>query len=253
MPLLSHAAPAAPRHAMLLAAGLGARMRPLTAHTAKPLLQLDGRPLLDHALDRLEAAGVARVVVNAHWQADRVAAHLAAHPRAARLAVRREESLLDTGGAVAAARADGLLGDGPFFVVNGDNYWLDGPAPTLDRMADAFRRTGADAVLLMHRTCAVHAETGRGDFVIDGWGVPRRPAEGEIAPFLYAGLQLLAPALFRDPPGPRFSMNLLWDRAIAAGRLRALVHDGLWFHVSRPDDLAEAEHALLEQRTGETR
>lgn len=242
-----------PRAAMLLAAGHGMRMRPLTEGTAKPLLALDGRPLLDHALDRLEAAGIETVVVNAHWQAERVAAHLAGSARRARIVLRREEALLDTGGAVAAALAEGLLGDLPFFVVNGDSFWLDGPAPALARMAAAWDPQALDAVLLVHRSFQVHAETGDGDFAVDKWGAVRRRREREIVPYVYAGVQLLSPALFRDAPAGAFSMNLLWDRAIADGRLRAVVHDGLWFHLSRPADLGEAEHALAARATGETR
>lgn len=237
---------------MVLAAGLGTRMRPLTAHTAKPLLQLDGRPMLDHALDRLDAAGIGQVVVNTHWQAGQVAAHLADQPRRLRVVVRHEHALLDTGGAVAAALADGLLGDTPFLVVNGDNYWLDGPVPTLDRLAAAWTDAD-DGCLLVHRAFQVRADTGAGDFVLDAWGRPRRPHEREIVPYVFAGLQMLSPRLFQAAPAAPFSMNLLWDRAMAAGRLRGLVHDGLWFHVSRPADLAETQRALAEQRTGDTR
>ncbi len=238
------------RHAMVLAAGLGTRMRPLTEATAKPLLPLGGRSLIDHALDRLLAAGVEEVVVNTHWQAERLEAHLRARP-APSVTIRREPALLDTGGAVAAALARGLLGNA-FFTVNGDSVWLDGPTPALDRLAAAFDPAEADAVLLVHRTFQVHSEVGTGDFAVDAWGTPRRPAAREIVPYVYAGVQLATPALFRDAGPAPFSLNALWDPVIAAGRLRCVVHDGLWFHLSRPQDLCEAETALLARETSET-
>lgn len=240
------------RCAMLLAAGLGLRMRPLTEHTAKPLLPLGGRALLDHALDRLEAAGVQRVVVNTHWQAARVEHHLAKRSGLLEIILRPEDALLDTGGAVAAALADDLLGDGPFFVVNGDSFWMDGPTPTLNRIAASF--DGAvDAVLLVHRTFQIHSDVGAGDFAVDPWGKLRRRREREIVPYLFAGVQLASAALFERAPAGPFSLNRLWDEAIGAGRLRAVVHDGLWFHLSRPSDLSEAETALHARETGESR
>ena len=240
------------RAAMLLAAGLGTRMRPLTDHTAKPLLPLGGRPLMDHALDRLAAAGVERVVINTHWQAELVARHLERRGGSPATVLRTETDLLDTGGAVAAALADGALGDEPFFVVNGDSFWLDGPTPALDRIA-ASLAPGLDGVLLVHRTFQVHSEAGKGDFALDSWGVLRRRREREIVPYVYAGVQLATRALFADAPIGPFSANLAWDRAIEAGRLRAVVHDGLWFHLSRPHDLSEAEASLHARETGETR
>jgi len=242
---------APPRTAMLLAAGLGTRMRPLTAETAKPLLPLMGRPLLDHALDRLGAAGVERVVVNAHWHAERIAAHLTARSKASRppeARLRREDMLLDTGGGVRVALAEGLLGPGPFYVLNGDAFWLDGPTPALTRLAGALDPAEADAMLLLHRAFQVHADVGSGDFALDPWGMPRRPEEHELVPYIFAGLQIVTPALFAPvaglAPDQPFSMNLVWDRALAAGRLRARVHDGMWFHLSTPADLAQAEFVL---------
>ena len=239
--------------AILLAAGFGTRMRPLTETTPKPLLQLGGRALLDRALDRLADAGVARVVVNAHWQAGQFRAHLQARTQPPETVLREEASLLDTGGAVMAALADGLLGAGeaPFYVVNGDTVWLDGPMPALDRVADALT-PGADAAILVHRTFQIHADVGYGDFFLDPWGVPRRRGEREVAPYIYAGVTLARPALFAGWPTGAVSMNAVWDRAIATRRLAAVVHDGLWFHLTRPSDLDEAEYALAAQLTGPT-
>lgn len=240
-----------PRAAMLLAAGLGTRMRPLTEHTAKPLLPLGGRTLLDHALDRLAAAGVETVVVNTHWQAERVAAHLAAYRRdGMEIVLRGESALLDTGGAVRAALD--RLGPDPFYVVNGDTFWLDGPTPALTRLAGAWSEA-ADAVLLVHRTFQIQGGHDAGDFAIDQLGFARRRAPGEIVPYVYAGVQLLAPSLFAAAPEGPFSMNLVWDRAIVAGRARAVVHDGLWYHLSTPPDLADAESNLQARATGDAR
>ena len=239
-----------PPTAMVLAAGLSKRMRPLTDRTAKPLLPLGGRALIDHALARLAEAGVETVVVNAHWQADRVAAHLAArsHPRTVLL---REAALLDTGGSVKAALD--LLGEAPFFVVNGDAFWVDGPIPALARLVAAFDPARVDGVLLLHRSFQVRAAVGFGDFALDPWGVPRRRGEREVVPYIYAGLQLISPDLLAGTPDGPFSMNLAWDEAMASGRLRAVVHDGLWFHLSTPADLAEAESLLQARLTGDTR
>jgi MurNAc alpha-1-phosphate uridylyltransferase len=156
--------------------------------------------------------------------------------------------LLDTGGGVRAALAEGLLGPGPFYVLNGDAFWLDGPTPALTRLAGALDPTEADAVLLLQRAYQVHADVGSGDFALDPWGLPRRPEENELVPYIFAGAQVVTPALFEPvaalAPDQPFSMNLLWDRAVAAGRLRALVHDGMWFHLSTPADLAQAESVL---------
>ena len=236
--------------AMLLAAGRGTRMRPLTENTAKPLLPLGRRSLLDHALDRLRDAGVDEVVVNAYWHADHVTAHLASRAGGPRTIVRREDTLLDTGGSAAAAL--GLLGPDPFFVVNGDTFWLDGPTPALGRLVAAWN-DGVDAVLLVQRGFQIQAEIGAGDFSVDPWGAIRRRREREIVPYIYAGIQLASPALFADAPAEKFSMNLLWDQAIARGRLRGVVHDGLWFHLSTPTDLATAEYQLHARAVGDGR
>ena len=236
--------------AMVLAAGLGNRMRPLTNVTAKPLLTLGGRTLLDHALDHLTEAGVETVAVNAHWQADAVAAHLAQRPSPPRTVLLREEHLLETGGGVRAAL--GVLGTDPFFVVNGDAFWLNGPTLALYRLAAALDDS-VDGVLLVHRSSHVHADVGFGDFALDKWGIPHRRQEREVVPYIYAGVQLIHPRLLLGMPEGAFSMNRAWDIALAAGRLRAVVHDGLWFHLSTPPDLAEAEQILEARFTGDTR
>ncbi len=236
-----------PHTAMLLAAGLGTRMRPLTDRTAKPLLPLGGKPLIEHALDRLAEVGVQTVVVNTFWHAELVEAHLAARlGRPPKVILRREATLLETGGGVKAALDS--LGPDPFYVVNGDAFWLNGPRSALERLAAAFDPAAVDGVLLVVRSFQVHAEVGRGDFALDQWGKLRRPKENEVVPYIYGGLQLITPKLLVGTPDGAFSMNLAWDTAMAAGRLRAVVHDGLWFHLSTPGDLAEAESMLQARR-----
>ncbi|MBX9701297.1 MAG: nucleotidyltransferase family protein [Acetobacteraceae bacterium] len=234
-------------HGMVLAAGLGLRMRPLTLTTPKPLLTLQGRSLLDRALDRFAAAGIGHAVVNAHWLAEQVAEAVAAR-RTPACEVQREAVLLETGGGV--LRALPRLGQGsspgPFVVANGDSVWLDGPTPALTRLAAAFDPARMDGLLLLVRAAQIEGEIGRGDFLMDPLGAIRRPREREISPYLFAGVQILHPALFDDAPEPDlpFSLNLLYDRAMERGRLFALVHDGVWFHLSTPPDLERAEAAL---------
>ncbi len=228
-------------HGMVLAAGLGQRMRPLTQNTAKPLLMLHGRSLLNRALDRFAAAGVTKVVVNAHWHAPQVAAAVAARTDLS-LSLQHEHDLLETGGGVTMALPK--LGTRPFVVANGDSVWLDGPTPALERLGATFDDESMDALLLVVRSAQVDGEVGRGDFLLDPLGRARRPKERELAPYIFSGVQVLSPRLFAAAPAGAFSLNRLYDQAIEAGRLYALVHDGVWFHLSTPADLARAEAAM---------
>jgi len=234
--------------AMVLAAGLGIRMRPLTDARPKPLVELAGRTLLDRALDRLGEAGVDRVVVNAHYRAEMIARHLEGRQE---IVLSREEVLLETGGGVKAALAH--LGDDPFFVVNSDAVWRDGPTPTLGRLAEFWSDADMDALLLLVPTPAVVGGSinDKGDYHLEPDGRARRRVEGEIAPFLFGGIQILHPRLFDDAPDGPFSLNLLYDRAQAAGRLHGIRHDGEWYHVGTPEDLAAAEAELGNGRAGE--
>ncbi|MDB5370159.1 MAG: Nucleotidyl transferase [Roseomonas sp.] len=225
---------------MVLAAGLGTRMRPLTEARPKPLLPLAGRTLLDHALDRIGEAGIGNVVVNAHWFPDLVEGICAARARPP--TVLREEPLLETGGGVRNALP--LLGDAPFLVVNGDAFWLDGPVSTIRRLAERFDPETMDGLLLMVRSAQVDSEVGHGDFLLDPLGRVRWPKEKEVSPYVYGGLQVIHPRLMEGSPEGPFSMHRQWTRAIEAGRLFGLVHDGAWFHLSRPIDLRRAEGAL---------
>lgn len=234
-----------PKSAMVLAAGLGTRLRPVTDHLPKPLIEVAGQTLLDHAIDRLATAGVERVVVNLHYKGELIAAQLARRSRP-RIELSREETLLETGGGV--KRALSLLGDF-FFVVNGDILWLDGLTPTLRRLAGAFNPKKMDAVLLLQRTVTAIGYEGRGDYFLDPAGIPRRRCEREIAPYIFAGIQILHRRLFDGVDDAVFSLKRLYDRAEDAGRLAAIVHDGEWFHVGTPDGLDCTRARLAELRT----
>ena len=233
-----------PKSAMVLAAGLGTRMRPISDTLPKPLIEIAGRTLLDHAIDRLALVGVERVVVNVHYKAAQVAARLAER-REPNIELSHEDQLLETGGGV--LRALPLLGEW-FFVVNADILWLDGKDYALCRLAAACDPDRMDAVLLFQRTTAAVGYDGSGDYFLDPLGVPRRRGEREIAPFLFAGIQLLHKRLFDGVAERRFSLNLLYDRADAAGRLHAILHDAEWYHVGTPEGLAATRARLTSHR-----
>ena len=235
---------AVPKTAMVLAAGLGTRMRPITDRVPKPLVEIAGQTLLDHALDRLALAGVERVVVNVHYKADMVIARLASRDRP-HIEISHEDDLLETGGGV--ARALPLLGEW-FFVVNSDVLWLDGKDYALARLAAAFDPARMDAVLLLQRTVTAVGYDGSGDYFLDPLGTPRRRREREVAPFLFAGLQVLHRRVFDGIAEPRFSLNRIYDRAEEAGRLHAIVHEGEWFHIGTPEGLAATRDRLSSHR-----
>ncbi len=228
-----------PTHAMVLAAGLGLRMRPITLTTPKPLVAVAGRTMLDRALDHLAEIGIERIVVNTHWLAAKIRDHLADRRH---IAVIHEKDLLETGGGV--ANALDLLGEEPFYVINSDIIWTNGAVPALERLAAAWDDGAMDAALLMQPTATAIGYDGAGDFFLDPTGVPRRRRDREVAPLLFAGVQILHPRLFVGAPSGKFSLNVLYDRALDEGRLIGLVHDGRWYHVGTPDALPEVE-ALL--------
>lgn len=235
------------RKAMVLAAGRGERMRPLTDKRPKPLIEVNGSPMIDQILDRLAAAGIEDAVVNLHYLGDQLHEHLEGRPRP-RVSFSREESLLDTGGGVTKALP--LLGEEPFFVVNGDVVWLDGPRPVLQRLAEAWNPDTMDALLLLQPGNGAFGYDGPGDFRMDPLGRLTRRAERKLAPFVYAGLQVLHPRLFEGAPEGAFSLNLLWDQAAAAGRLYGLRHEGAWYHVGTPAALKAVERELLYELGG---
>jgi N-acetyl-alpha-D-muramate 1-phosphate uridylyltransferase len=234
-----------PTHGMVLAAGLGLRMRPLTEKTPKPLIPVAGRCMLDRALDHLAAMGVMSRVVNAHYLAQQIADHMDARQRdegpTVNIAVSQEADLLDTGGGVVKALP--LLGSAPFFVINGDIIWRDGPEPALRRLAASWNDSAMDALLLVHPRETAIGYDGPGDFNLAADGRLARRS-GASAPFVFTGVQILSPRLLDGAPSGAFSLNQLYDRAAAAGRLHGLVHTGHWFHIGTPDGLRLAEERL---------
>ncbi len=234
---------AMPRAAMVLAAGLGQRMRPLTDRVPKPLVEVGGKPLIDHVLDKLAEVDVERAVVNVHYKADQLERHLAGRRRPRIVISDERAELLDTGGGVVKALP--TLGDAPFFHVNSDSIWIDGVVPNFARLARAFDPAEMDALLLMAPTATSIGYAGRGDFAMAPDGRLRRRPERDVVPFVYAGAAVLAPALFTDAPAGAFSLTRLFDQAIEAGRLHGLRLEGVWMHVGTPEAVAAAEAAIL--------
>jgi N-acetyl-alpha-D-muramate 1-phosphate uridylyltransferase len=235
---------AVPATAMVMAAGLGKRMRPLTAARPKPLIAVAGRALIDHCLDRLVAAGVGKAVVNVHYLAGSLEAHLNNNSQDIEIVVSDERKLLlETGGGLKQALP--LIDADPFFAINSDNFWVDGPVDTLRLLASTWDEARMDALLLLVPLARAYCHNGRGDFHMSAAGALRRRKPNQVAPFVFTGIQLLSKRLFEGdlPEGP-FSTNILWDRAIAAGRCFGTVHQGLWFDIGRPESIAKAEAIL---------
>ena len=230
-----------PACAMVLAAGLGLRMRPLTETRPKPLIAVAGRTMLDRALDRLVDVGVTDAVINTHYLGAMIRDHLASR-NPPRITFSDEETLLDTGGGV--ARALPRLGPGPFYVVNADVVWLDGRRPALARLAEAWDDRRMDACLMVHSTVRAIGYEGQGDFMVDPLGLVTRRPEGHVAPFVFTGVQILHTRLFANAPSGVFSLNRLYDRAAEEGRLYAVVNDGEFLHIGTPEALVEAEKAM---------
>lgn len=236
------------KSAMVLAAGLGLRMRPITETTPKPLITVAGRTLLDRTIDRFEDAGVETVAVNVHHLASQVIDHLKGRATPRIVISDETDRLLETGGGIKKALP--LLGPDPFFAANSDAIILNGHTPALSRMADQWNGEAMDGLLLLHSTVEAYGYQGRGDFHADPQGRLTRRRENEVVPFLFTGVQLLHPRLFDGAPDGPFSMNVLYDRALDAGRLYGIVHDGDWFHVGDPDGLAQAESYMADPYPG---
>ena len=233
-----------PVTAMVMAAGLGKRMRPLTATRPKPLVEVAGKPLIDHVFDRLQGAGIARAVVNVHYLADTLQAHVTDRYPDIEVVISDERKLLmETGGGLVQAR--GLLGDAPVLVVNSDNLWIDGPVDAIRLLASRWDDAKMDALLLMVPLARAHNHGGPGDFHVAADGrITGRRKPGRVAPFAYTGIQILHPRVIADWPEGPFSTNLFWDRAIAAGRAYGQVHQGLWFDVGTPGAIPKTEAIL---------
>jgi N-acetyl-alpha-D-muramate 1-phosphate uridylyltransferase len=233
-----------PRTAMVMAAGLGKRMMPLTADRPKPLVEVAGKPLIDHCLARVADAGIEHAVVNVHYMADMMEAHLRAHSHGLRISISDERALLmETGGGLMTAKA--RIDADPFFCVNSDNLWTDPGTNALRRLAEHWDVDSMDFLLLLVPFEAAHNHSGKGDFHLDGdHRLIRRSAEEERAPFVFTGIQLIAKRVLTNAPEGPFSTNLFWNRAVEAGRAFGLVHDGLWFDVGWPGAIAATEAVL---------
>ncbi len=240
------AAKQSPRTAMVLAAGLGTRMKPLTDNIPKPLVAVAGKPLLDHVLDRIAEAGVETAVVNIHYLGEMIEKHVAGRERPRIIVSDERGALLGTGGGVVKALPH--LGGTPFFHVNADTIWIDGVQPNLQRLADAFDPSTMDALLLLAPTTGSLGYSGRGDFVMASDGRLTRRGQQDTAPFVYAGAAILSPAMFSGAPDREFSLTTLFEHAAAAGRLHGLRLDGLWMHVGTVEAI-EAAQAAIKART----
>jgi MurNAc alpha-1-phosphate uridylyltransferase len=234
--------PTVPRTAMVLAAGLGERMRPLTDRMPKPLVPVAGKPLIDHVLDRLAAAGVERAVVNVHYLADMIESHLKGRTRPQIVISDERSKLLNTGGGVVKALA--AIGSEPFIHVNSDTIWIDSVKPNLERLAEAFDPATMDALLLLAPVSTSIGYPGRGDYAMAPNGRLKKRGERDIAPFVYAGAAILRPELFKDAPDGAFSLTALFNRAEAVGRLHGLRLEGVWMHVGTPEAIKQAEAAI---------
>lgn len=236
--------------AMILAAGRGERMRPLTDTIPKPLIPVAGRSMIERIIERLEAVGVTNIVVNVHHLGQQIADRLEGRVAEGRVRIIFEDRLLDTGGSVKNALP--LLGKEPFFVVNGDGLWLDGPDhPMLARLAHRWEER-MDALLLLqpiHRVIGRQAKD-RGDYFLEPGGRLRHRGTATLSPYVFASVSICHPRLFHDSPDGPFSLLQLWHRAEAEGRLFGHTHDGDWFHVGTPAALAEAERVFADRRPG---
>lgn len=236
--------PVKPEKAMVLAAGLGLRMRPLTDHTPKPLVSVAGRPLLDHVLDKLGDAGVTEAVVNVHYLPDQIIEHVKARKRPRVIISDERGQVLGTGGGVIKALP--LLGEEPFFHLNADTLWIDGVRPNLARLAEAFDSARMDILLLMAPTAGSTGYEGSGDYAMLPDGALRKKKEHQVVPFVYAGVAIMSPAIFAGAPGGEFSLTKIFDAANEQERLFGLRLDGSWMHVGTPDAVGAAEEAFLE-------
>ena len=227
--------------AMVMAAGMGKRMRPLTATQPKPLVRVAGKPLVDHTLDRLAEAGVSKAVVNVHYLADALEAHVLERKSPAIIISDERKLLLETGGGMIKARDH--LPD-PFFCLNSDNIWLDGPRNAFHELSARWDPDRMDALLLVVPHARAMNFAGKGDFYLDPVGKIRRRQPGRIAPFIYTGIQIVSHRLLREPPKGKFSTNILWNRALEEERLYGLPFNGLWFEVGTPQAIRPTEEAL---------
>jgi MurNAc alpha-1-phosphate uridylyltransferase len=227
---------------MVFAAGLGQRMRPITDAIPKPLVKVGGRTLLDHCLDRLAEAGVGTAIVNVHWLADQIEAHLTSRV-APRIVISDERAkLLDQGGGIKKALP--LIGDAPFFICNTDALWIEGPRSELDRLIRFFDPAKMDALLLVAQAAGAVGVDGPGDFTMDPFNRLTKREQRHVAPFVYAGVGIIKPQLFEGIAEDVFRLAPFFFRAAEQGRLYGVRLDGAWLHVGRPESIPEAERAI---------
>jgi MurNAc alpha-1-phosphate uridylyltransferase len=227
---------------MILAAGLGTRMRPVTNDRPKPLVHVRGKALIDHAIDRLVQAGVTMIVVNVHYRAEMLKEHLARRGDVEIIISDESDGLLDSGGGILKAMP--LFEGEAFFTHNSDSIWVEGTGQALEKMKARWDDTLMDALMMVAPTVTSVCYEGRGDFTMDADGHLARVTEQRVAPFVWSGVQIVHPRLFDDAPGRKFSINPLWDRAIDKGRLFGLRLDGVWMHIDRPEAIKESEDFL---------
>lgn len=233
---------AGPKKAMILAAGLGTRMRPITETTPKPLIKVHGKAMLDHALDSLKRSGVEEVVLNVHYLANQIEEHVSQRTDIKIRISDERDNLLDSGGGIAHALP--LLGDEPFYLLNADSFWIEGFKPNLIRMAEFWRAQDMDILLLLSSMANAVGFSSRGDFNMDADGRLERRMENKVAPFAYAGAAIINPSIFAGAPTGAFSLNRQFDEALEKERLFGLRLEGLWLHVGTPDAIDEAEDAI---------
>jgi N-acetyl-alpha-D-muramate 1-phosphate uridylyltransferase len=233
-----------PTRAMIMAAGMGTRMRPLTDTRPKPLVTVGGKALIDHAIDRLIAAGVTTIVVNLHYKAEMIKEHLKRRRDVEILFSDESDGLLGTGGGV--ARALSYFDGEPFFIHNSDTIWIEGYGHALDQMKALWNPDTMDALLLIVPLINSIGYEGVGDFLMDPVGRLSRVPPGRVSPFAYPGVQIVHSRLFDNPPAGGFSTNVLWDRAIENDRLFGMRLDGVWIHVGTPQAVADAEEFLAD-------
>ncbi|WP_208999902.1 nucleotidyltransferase family protein [Stappia sediminis] len=233
-----------PKRAMVLSAGIGKRMRPITATTPKPLIEVAGRALIDHALDKLAKAGVETCIVNVHYLADLVEVHVSRRTSPKIVISDERGELLETGGGITKALPH--LGDEPFFLLNSDSTWIEGVTPNLEHLVRHWDDARMDVLLLLSETVTSVGYDGRGDFDMDKEGRLTRRNERSVSPFAYAGAAILHPRLFEGAPEGAFSLNVLFDRALEDGRLFGVQMEGIWLHVGTPSAIADAERAVSE-------
>lgn len=230
-----------PKKAMVMAAGLGTRMRPITNKIPKPLVPVLGKPLIDYTLDFLANVGIEEAVVNSHYLADMLEAHVLARKSPPKITISREETVLETGGGIKNALH--LFDSEPFFVVNSDVICIDGTIPALHRLWQAWNDKEMDALLLLNKVEDAVGYNGQGDFFTRD-GKLRRRTENETAPYVFTGIQLISPRLFNNSPDGVFSLNVLYNRNL--DRIGAIVHDGNWLHIGSPSELEQAERWFAE-------